>query len=35
VGGHVHVMKKRSSITLSLDITASTDPTRIRLLDVW
>ena len=35
VGGHVHVMKKRSSITLSLDITASTDPTRIQLLDVW
>ncbi|PEN12907.1 hypothetical protein CRI94_12960 [Longibacter salinarum] len=35
VGGHVHVMKQRSYFTLSLDLTASTDPTPIRLLDVW
>lgn len=34
-GGHTHIMKQRSYFTLSLDITASSDPTRIRLVDVW
>ncbi len=34
-GAGVHVMRRRSHLILSLDLTAPTDPTRIRMMDVW
>lgn len=34
-GGTAHVMRQRSYFTMSLDITARSNPTRIRLRDVW
>lgn len=34
-GGTSHVMRQRSYFTMSLDLTANTDSTPIRLRDIW